>query len=143
MCACRTRNFRLRSLLLFSRPFQSTGFALQAFLFCCGRCLGKKTRVTIFPFVCVCSPTLKKGFDDQHSGFLRAMKLQVRFAVLLSAIPSASVESCCCPWNLAPIHLSKRHQTFSVFVPYMLFAMLQVDQALKTKSNHTTALSDI
>jgi hypothetical protein len=89
-------------------------------------------------FVCLCSPTLKKGFDDQHSGFLRAMKLQVRFAVLLSAIPSASILR-----NVAPIHLSKRHETFSVFVPYMLFGMLQVDQALKRKSNHTTALSDI
>lgn len=33
----------------------------------------KKTRDK---FVGVCSPTLKKGFDDQHNGFLRAMKLQ-------------------------------------------------------------------
>ena len=32
------------------------------------------------------SPTLKQGFDDQHNGFLRAMKLQVRLHFASSSI---------------------------------------------------------
>ena len=34
-----------------------------------------------------CSPSLKKGFDDQHNGFLRAMKLQVLCARAPPALP--------------------------------------------------------